>query len=245
MAETPKKRGRPFGTGKNQLAAKRAREYEAGRRASTAPTLNQGRGSVPTDPLTLSDDDEEETTTTQAPANDLETATIIVTLPKKYDIYPPGLRAKLSAMYRDALRLEFEEPSAYTPKVHYSVREGHFPRLTIDTEIDTLSQHGSHVVANMQLMDKFMAIDYPVIKGRGKKGAWIELETPTVVANPQFMLLHSIRHGDIGWGFDAHGCLSFHTVQIEGTDLVISGSFVQKMETVVSDSGVKEEPVDI
>jgi hypothetical protein len=37
---------------------------------------------------------------------------------------------------------------------------------------------------------------------------WVQLAPSVQALNPQFNHLHSLRVGDIGWGFDREGCIS-------------------------------------
>jgi hypothetical protein len=37
--------------------------------------------------------------------------------------------------------------------------------------------------------------------------------------NPEFIQLHSVRHDEIGWGYDLNGCLLLHLVYIKNSKL--------------------------
>ena len=39
---------------------------------------------------------------------------------------------------------------------------------------------------------------------------FVELKTESGLLNPGFIELHSVRHEELGWGFDADGCLSLY-----------------------------------
>ena len=51
------------------------------------------------------------------------------------------------------------------------------------------------------------------------KRTFVESKTVEGVTNPEFLELYSVRRGDVGWGFDANGCLSLYGAKDVGNKL--------------------------
>jgi len=56
----------------------------------------------------------------------------------------------------------------------------------------------------------------------------VKLETQEGMTNPEFIHLHSVRYGEVGWGFDAAGCLSLYWVEMVDKKNVIGVVFVRR-----------------
>lgn len=52
------------------------------------------------------------------------------------------------------------------------------------------------------------------------------------IANPENVRLHAVRNGEVGWGFDCHGCLSLYTVKREKGKLMEYAVFVKRLDGV-------------
>jgi hypothetical protein len=68
------------------------------------------------------------------------------------------------------------------------------------------SVHDSIGLANLAAMDRFMEIEL-VSREKGKE-KWVELDLESQLENPLFDEQHSLRPGDLGWGFDKNGGIS-------------------------------------
>jgi hypothetical protein len=81
-------------------------------------------------------------------------------------------------------------------------------------------------VANMQLLEQFLENNEESVRS----AAFVELKTQDGVANPEFIHLHCVRHGELGWGLDCHGCLSLYSVRIVDQRLQEQVVYVQRIE---------------
>lgn len=60
--------------------------------------------------------------------------------------------------------------------------------------------------------------------------SFVKLETKQGLENREFVHLHSVRHKEIGWGFDTLGCLSFYWVRVVEGKLEENVMFVERVE---------------
>ncbi|KAF2645988.1 hypothetical protein P280DRAFT_465731 [Massarina eburnea CBS 473.64] len=58
---------------------------------------------------------------------------------------------------------------------------------------------------------------------------FVYLPTVKDVTNPDFVHLHAVRYGEIGWGFDDQGWLSFYMTEIVEKKGRIEALFVEKV----------------
>ena len=72
---------------------------------------------------------------------------------------------------------------------------------------------------------------------------FVELETVAGLRNPEFVQLHSVRHGEVGWGFDAGGALSLYVARLVGAGLEEHIFYVgrEARKEVVKGGDVKRE----
>ncbi|KAF2854553.1 hypothetical protein T440DRAFT_464706, partial [Plenodomus tracheiphilus IPT5] len=69
-----------------------------------------------------------------------------------------------------------------------------------------------------------------------KPDNFVELDPPEhedLIANPKFVHWHSVRHGEIGWGFDKHDCLSLYTTKFVDSTVLEEVLYVKRAEFVV------------
>jgi hypothetical protein len=62
---------------------------------------------------------------------------------------------------------------------------------------------------------------------------WVQLAPSVQALNPQFNHLHSLRVGDIGWGFDREGCISIAIFKEADGFIYKSSVYVQKNEQIL------------
>ena len=84
--------------------------------------------------------------------------------------------------------------------------------------------------ANIALMEASLVVNRKRLMDAENTPDFVQLKTEDNVANPDFVYLHSARHGEIGWGFDTDGCLSLYQTKIENKKHCTDGMFVQRVE---------------
>jgi hypothetical protein len=65
---------------------------------------------------------------------------------------------------------------------------------------------------------------------------FVQLETRKNSVNPKFIDSHSVRHGELGWGLDAEGCLSLYATGIVDEKLKERVWYVKKAGIKVVDT---------
>ncbi|KAF1845675.1 uncharacterized protein K460DRAFT_112942 [Cucurbitaria berberidis CBS 394.84] len=145
---------------------------------------------------------------------------VSVKLHRKFDHFPAKLRTILETSYKDTIDAQMDTLQSgkqLAQRYTYSVLVGQL--------------HLS--LANMQLLEAFMGRNQA---GLGK-ATFVELKTKEGLANAEFIHLHSVRHGELGWGFDTHGCLSLYSVSIVDSRLKEVVYFVERSEVKTEDEG--------
>ncbi|KAF2832036.1 hypothetical protein CC86DRAFT_462423 [Ophiobolus disseminans] len=157
-----------------------------------------------------------------------------VDLHSKFKVFPDLLRDTLQKSYKTTIRSQMDALMTNTiPRYKYtytvvselSVRPSDKgPNRTIlKTNISSLS------LCNTALLNIFLK--------RGKdlvpKSRFVRLVTRQGLTNPGFTQLHSVRHGETGWGFDVNGCLSLHVPFIEHNQKHEYNIFVERVELKV------------
>lgn len=121
------------------------------------------------------------------------------------------------------------------PRFHYSIivgsrvrgRNPDFDFGTVDSGIADLGQ------ANKEVFKEFL-LDRPAgLKQRN----FVELETREGLSNPQFLRLHAVRAGDVGWGFDCDGCLSLFMTTEDNSNLKDKVFYVKRTQVQVENAG--------
>lgn len=154
------------------------------------------------------------------------------TLNSKFDVFPAPLRAAIERSFASAARSQMLALSANTPSKHkftYSVvtecfapRSGNVPNTTIiKNGFLTLSQSNTCALTQMLRWSK------DKLGKIGPKTKFARLERNGYV-NPKFSHFHSVRHGEIGWGFDANGCLSINVEYIDKDEKWCYTIYVEK-----------------
>ncbi|KAF1943420.1 hypothetical protein EJ02DRAFT_453324 [Clathrospora elynae] len=93
-------------------------------------------------------------------------------------------------------------------------------------------------VANTMLLD-FYAQRNETELAAAKAESFVELETLKGVTNPEFIELHSVRRGELGWGLDSVGCLSLYSATVAETEkkkLVELVCYVKKSGIKIEDA---------
>lgn len=89
----------------------------------------------------------------------------------------------------------------------YEVFERSFvTRGSSQTEPTKKSAHNSVGLANLAAMQKFMQVQF--LSKDTDDEEWVELDIEPKLDNPIFDQQHSLRIGDLGWGFDKNGGIS-------------------------------------
>jgi hypothetical protein len=100
-----------------------------------------------------------------------------------------------------------------------------------------LEQHGDKVVPRLRNVG---GNDGPA----PTPTSFVHLATQHSMYNPEFVHLHSVRYGEVGWGFDAAGCLSFYWVEMAGGRSVVGLLFVERGNLFEDGEEVKVEKVE-
>jgi hypothetical protein len=136
---------------------------------------------------------------------------ISVTVNSKIDVFPQKLREALQKSSQTACYTHmFALQAGMTPKHHqiYNIVKGERTRSESVTFTNTIVQHNIFDLgmANIRLLE----ILTDASRDKLDKRTFVELKTESGLLNPEFIELHSVRHREIGWGFDADGCLSLY-----------------------------------
>jgi hypothetical protein len=137
---------------------------------------------------------------------------ILVMVNSKLDKFPSALRETLQKAYQTACYTQmFALQAGKIPNYHktYRVIEGQCTRSE-SFAFDNKTLHPSILdlsMANIKLLE--------LLANRcTEKTVFVELKTQSGLVNPGFVELHSVRHGELGWGFDADGCLSLYVPRV-------------------------------
>ena len=63
-----------------------------------------------------------------------------------------------------------------------------------------------------------------------EKPVFVSTKIEAAIKNPDFIRLHAVRVNEIGWGFDADGCLALCLVFRDGAQLKSYDIFVERIE---------------
>jgi len=145
---------------------------------------------------------------------------ISVTVNSKLHKFPSALREKLQKAYQAACYARmFALQAGIIPTYRdtYSIIEGE--RIRSESFTFKTTELASNILdlsmANIKLLEIFAnRKGWPL-----EKRTFVELKTQSDLENPEFVELHSVRHGELGWGFDAAGCLSLYATGIVGSKL--------------------------
>ena len=153
----------------------------------------------------------------------------------RFKVFPDVLRETIETAYKSTLRSQMTAlrtntvlKNIYTFSIvsEFRVRQSNNgPNTTIcKSNISSLS------LANTALLNHFLRARN---KDKLTKGSFVRLKTVQGIANPDFINLHAVRHGEVGWGFDAYGCLSLFSVSVENNRLKEYAVYVQRTELKV------------
>jgi hypothetical protein len=158
-----------------------------------------------------------------------------VNLNPKFDVFPAQLRATLRTAYRESIKIQMGYLNAGTfvlPSRGYIVVREHYIRPSKDPlEMKDSKESGYCLhTANIALLETFLVVNRERLVDVEETPVFVKLETEEQLANPDFVHLHSVRHGEIGWGFDINGCLFFYQTKIEDKKHCTDAMFVQRVE---------------
>lgn len=151
------------------------------------------------------------------PDEDDESFHISIKPHSKFDVFPPKLRSLLCQSHRSTLRTYVHELSSHVKKHRetYSITQAQSIRPSISSGFTILQQVDNIQdlsLANIKLLE--MALTHDKSLATMRKDLFVELETKLGMANLKFVHLHSVRHGELGWGVDTHGCVSLFKTSI-------------------------------
>lgn len=147
---------------------------------------------------------------------------LLVKLDPKFKVFPLDLQSLLQEAYKQtlytyqaALRQKTLQKS---PDTKYKLVAGERARSETLIFTSNVIQHNvlDKNMANAFLMEHLLGIPGLMAEKRG----FVQTDTNNNVANPAFLRLHLARQGEIAWGFDADGCLSFYCARVERNSLV-------------------------
>ncbi|KAF2994805.1 hypothetical protein E8E13_001538 [Curvularia kusanoi] len=159
----------------------------------------------------------------------------------KFDRYPETLRVAMETHHENLMRIimaKFQHGLPLTPTYEYTVtsKKSSQPKdAKNDYQVLRSDRYPAASLANQAILENFLS------KAPSRKLGYTELKVGRSMANPTFAQLHSVRNGDMGWGFDRYGCLSLHLTKIEDGCLKHEALWVER----VNPAKVKvEEPED-
>jgi hypothetical protein len=117
-------------------------------------------------------------------------------------------------------------------KYHYSVIE---ERRVRQTPSPNITLHKDSMVSLSLANTTLLEIFWKTHKEALRKPTFVILKKREGMVNPEFVQLHATRHGEIGWGFDANGCLSLYLVLVEEGKLKEFVIYVQRVEFKVEE----------
>jgi len=135
----------------------------------------------------------------------------------KFKVFPDHLRKILQDLYKGTIRFQMTALMTNTVPRHkytYSVVTEHSVRQSPNGPNRTIVKANipSLSLCNTALLNIFLKSRKDTIVPKNK---FVRLDTISGMTNPGFTQLHSVRHGETGWGFDCNGCLSLHLPFIE------------------------------
>jgi len=110
------------------------------------------------------------------------------------------------------------------PSVQYSMIHRSYVSNDLDFESKNTTGFLMHV-ANLALLTTFFNTHKKLLED--KAVPFVQLETNGKISNPDFSRLHSVRHGEVGWGYDCEGGLSLYQTNIVDGKLCSESMFVQ------------------
>ncbi|KAF1920034.1 hypothetical protein BDU57DRAFT_438520 [Ampelomyces quisqualis] len=166
-----------------------------------------------------------------------ESCHVTAKLHSKFVIFPEDLRHRLQRMYQSLLQFQMAALlSGTTHRFNYT-----YSIVTEEKVREKIPHAGSNItlcrenivslsIANTTLLEIFLEVQKDALA----EPKFILLKTQKGLANPDFNQLHSVRHDEIGWGFDTNGCLSLYLVSIDKGRLKEYFIYVQR-------AGIKTE----
>lgn len=152
--------------------------------------------------------------------------TVTVVLDQRFDVFPVALTSviarQIEAEYTDRHAARRDKPFFF-PTYAVCSMEWLWPRSPAPRVV-LMRTHGCLGLANLASLDGFRT--QRLKEFDLERAEWLQLAPSVQIRNPQFNHLHSLRVGDIGWGFDREGCISLAIVKE-------SEGFVQKSSVYV------------
>lgn len=147
---------------------------------------------------------------------------VSVVMDDKFRVFPERLRSILQEQHASLIKqfmIKVETGAPLQPGDDYfitRVRRSQPEDKVSDYNYKSGEKYPAASFANKEALKEF------VTKVTARKRAFIQLEMPVSEkgrTNPAFAQLHSVRAGEIGWGFDKYECLSLHRTTVEGCRL--------------------------
>ncbi|KAI8936012.1 hypothetical protein NX059_007514 [Plenodomus lindquistii] len=185
-------------------------------------------------PIFVDISDEREPQTHALPDNGFR---ISVGLNPSFDVFPKTLRDRLvneakQSLYTQALKIKTNTlPTIGAPHSIIEARGCKGSRNAFVT-ISSMEHSADVSFANKELL----LLALRKFKRILSSAHFVELDPPKdrdLISNPSFVHWHSVRHGEIGWGFDKHGCLSLYSTKWVGSTVQEDVLYVKKAEYAV------------
>lgn len=155
---------------------------------------------------------------------------LVADLPSKYKVFPDPLRAAIEKSYASAAQSQMRALATNMISRHkhtYNVvtESNGKNKTNIRVGFLTLSQSNTFLLTAMLKKYKDKIVPTSKFVRQERSG----------IPNPKFCHLHSLRHGEMVWGFDANGCLSMHVPYIEKDEKYEYNIYVERMVLKVED----------
>ena len=146
-----------------------------------------------------------------------ESVQVTTKLLHKFSVYPEPLRDVVQQSYVDEIYKildSLNDDRQLSQKFKFHIVRG--SRIHGGDPFDYAScqpeTFANASMANVAVLEQFLH-EAPAKKAGFPKALEAKL------ANPEFAALHSVNHGQMGWGFDKYECLSLHKTAIIGNKL--------------------------
>jgi hypothetical protein len=159
---------------------------------------------------------------------------VSVKLHSKFARFPAALRSIIEKTYTTTLVAESEIlKTAIRPGAQqtYNIIAGRCIRPSAAGFATSTRTHGimDLSVANAQLLQQFIDKNEEAMR----TAAFVQLKTQEGMANPDFIHLHCVRHGELSWGLDCNGCLSLYSARIADQKLEEHVVYVERLEVII------------
>ncbi|KAJ4987787.1 hypothetical protein SVAN01_06667 [Stagonosporopsis vannaccii] len=172
-------------------------------------------------------------TSTNKADDDVEYEPIQITcqLYKDYDKFPEALRTFVEKRYTDdvyEILQSYHNNQPASQKFTYRIIEGADRQDSSVSNYKTVrvQVYRNASMANVAVLEHFRKLMPP-------KKTYFVKAPDEMQSNPDYAKLNSVTAGQIGWGFDEHGCLSLRKTSVEESKLRHDFMYVERRKAVV------------